>query len=148
MRVKLYLPTAEQLIKEQGLAHDGDVQKFHTQNVLRRIKKYVPFVTGATYKLMETQTDINKPKIILEAPYANYIFRGKKMIDPQINASGFMTPEGWRSRRGSVKVLTNEPLNYNRTKNPHAGPRWDKALVAAEGKALVADLQRYIDRRR
>lgn len=148
MKVKLNLPTAAQLIKEQGLAHDGDVQKFHTKNVLGRIKRYVPFVTGATYKLMEIQTDINKPEIILEAPYAYYIFYGRKMIDPKINASGFMTPEGWRSRKGSVKVLTGEPLKYNRTKNPKAGPRWDKALVAAEGDALVADLQRYIDRRR
>lgn len=148
MRVKLYLPTAAQLIQEQGLAHDGDVQRFHTKNVLRRIKRYMPFVSGTTYKLTTIQTDINRPKIVTEAPYAYYIFFGKKMIDPQINASGFKTPEGWRSRRGSVKVLTNEPLNYNRTKNPHAGPRWDKALVAAEGKALVADLQRYIDRRR
>jgi hypothetical protein len=47
-----------------------------------------------------------------------------------------------------VKVLTAENLKYNKTKNPAAGPRWDRALVAAEGKVLVADLQSYIDRRK
>lgn len=147
MKVKLHLPSAAQLIVAKGLSRDGDVQRFHTKNVLQRIKRYMPFVSGATYKLTVLQTDINKPEIVLEAPHANYIFRGKKMIDPRINASGFLTPEGWRSRKGSVKVLTNEPLNYNRTKNPAAGPRWDKAVVAAEGDAMVSDLQKYINRR-
>ena len=126
MKVRLNLPTAAQLIRDKGLAPDGDVQRFHTQNVLKRIKRYMPYVSGATYKITVAQ----------------------KMIDPKINASGFLTPEGWRSRRGSVKVLTAENLKYNKTKNPAAGPRWDRALVAAEGKALVADLQSYIDRRK
>ena len=146
MKVKLQLPSAAQLIRAKGLAHDGDVQKFHTQNVLKRIKRYMPYVSGATYKITVAQTDINKPEIVTNTPYAKYLFYGKKMIDPKINASGFLTPEGWRSRRGSVKVLTAENLKYNKTKNPAAGPRWDRALVAAEGKALVADLQSYIDR--
>jgi hypothetical protein len=148
MKVKLQLPTAAQLIRAKGLAHDGDVQRFHTQNVLKRIKRYMPYVSGATYKITVAQTDINKPEIVTNTPYARYIFLSKKMIDPKINASGFLTPEGWRSRRGSVKVLTAENLKYNKTKNPAAGPRWDRALVAAEGKALVADLQSYIDRRK
>jgi hypothetical protein len=148
MKVKLQLPSAAQLIRAKGLAPDGDVQRFHTQNVLKRIKRYMPYVSGATYKITVEQTDINKPEIVTNTPYAKYLFRGKKMIDPKINASGFLTPEGWRSRRGSVKVLTAENLKYNKTKNPAAGPRWDRALVAAEGKALVADLQSYIDRRK
>ena len=148
MKVKLQLPSAAQLIRAKGLAHDGDVQKFHTQNVLKRIKRYMPYVSGATYKITVAQTNINKPEIVTRAPHADYFFIGKKMIDPKINASGFLTPEGWRSRRGSVKVLTAENLKYNKTKNPAAGPRWDRALVAAEGKALVADLQSYIDRRK
>lgn len=148
MKVKLQLPTAAQLIRAKGLAPDGDVQRFHTQNVLKRIKRYMPYVSGATYKITVAQTDINKPEIVTNTPYAKYLFYGKKMIDPKINASGFLTPEGWRSRRGSVKVLTADNLNYNKTKNPAAGPRWDRALVVAEGKALVADLQSYIDRRK
>lgn len=148
MKVKLQLPSAAQLIRAKGLAPDGDVQQFHTQNVLKRIKRYMPYVSGATYKITVAQTDINKPEIVTNTPYAKYLFRGKKMIDPKINASGFLTPEGWRSRRGSVKVLTAENLKYNKTKNPAAGPRWDRAMVAAEGKALVADLQSYIDRRK
>ena len=147
MKVKLHLPSAAQIIRSKGLAADGAVQMFHTQNVLRRIKKFMPFRSGAMYKVTVAQTDIRKPEIVTETPGAKYLFRGKVMIDPAINAAGFMTPEGWRSRKGCVKVLTNRDLQFFKGKNPQAGPRWDKELSANEGKAMAADLQRFIDRR-
>lgn len=147
MKIKLYLPSAEKIVRTKGLGADGAVQMFHTQNVLRRIKKYMPFRTGGMYKITVAQTDIRKPEIVTESPGAEYLFRGKVMVDPKINAAGFMTPEGWRSRKGCVKVLTDRDLQYFKGKNPKAGPRWDRALSANEGKALAADLQRFIDRR-
>ena len=147
MKVKLHLPSAAQIIRSKGLAADGAVQMFHTQNVLRRIKKFMPFRSGAMYKVTVAQTGIRKPEIVTETPGARYLFRGKVMIDPAINAAGFMTPEGWRSRKGCVKVLTNRDLQFFKGKNPRAGPRWDKALSANEGKAMAADLQRFIDKR-
>lgn len=142
MKVKLNLPESERIIRDKGLEHDGHVQMFHTQNVLRRIKKYMPSVSGSLYKLTVAQTDIRRPMIVTRAPQAKYLFFGKVMIDPQINAAGFLTPEGWRSRIGSVKVLTERNLKYS-----SGGPRWDRALVAAEKDAIIADLQRYIRRR-
>lgn len=147
MRVKMDLPSASKIIRDMGLAADGRVQMFHTQNVLRRIKKYMPYVTGGLYKLTVVQTDIRKPEIVTEAPQARYLFKGKVMIDPKINAAGFLTPEGWRSRKGSVKVLTERNLVYSKEKNPAAGPRWDRTLSAAEGPAMAADLQRFVNRR-
>ena len=75
------------------------------------------------------------------------LFRGKVMVDPKTNAAGFLTPVGWRSRKGCVKVRTDRNLKYFKGKNRRAGPRWDRALSAAEGPAMRADLQRYINRR-
>ena len=147
MKVKLHLPSAAQIIRSKGLAADGAVQMFHTQNVLRRIKKFMPYRSGAMYKVTVTQTDIRKPEIVTETPGARYLFRGKVMIDPKLGVAGFMTPEGWRSRKNCVKVLTNRDLQFFKGKNPQAGPRWDKALSANEGKAMAADLQRFIDKR-
>lgn len=147
MKVKMQLPSAAEIIRTKGLETDGAVQMFHTQNVLRRIKKYMPFRTGLTYKITVAQTDIRKPEIVTETPYAENLFRGKVMIDPKLGIAGFMTPEGWRSRKGCVKVPTQRDMQYFRGKNPQAGPRWDKALSANEGKAMAADLQRFIDRR-
>lgn len=147
MKVKLHLPSAAQIIRSKGLAADGAVQMFHTQNVLRRIKKFMPYRSGAMYKVTVTQTDIRKPEIVTETPGARYLFRGKVMIDPKLGVAGFMTPEGWRSRKNCVKVLTNRDLQFFKGKNPQAGPRWDKTLSANEGKAMAADLQRFIDKR-
>ena len=147
MKVKLDLPDADKIVRSKGLGADGSVQQFHTQNVLRRIKRYMPYRSGATYKITVAQTDIRKPEIVTDTPYAKYLFRGKVMIDPKLGIAGFMTPEGWRSRKGCVKVLTDRDLEYFQGKNPQAGPRWDRALSANEGKAMAADLQNFIDRR-
>lgn len=136
------------IIKDKGLDPGGDAQKFHTANVLRRIKRYMPFDSGMTYKVTVAQTDVSKPYIITNTPYAKYLFYGKVMIDPKLGVAGFMTPEGWRSRKNCVKVLTGRDLQYTRTKNPNAGPRWDRALSVAEGKAMAADLQRFLRKRR
>jgi len=148
-KITVKLNPTSQIIKRLGLDPAGYVQKFHTANVLRRIKRYMPAQQGSglTYKITVAQTDINKPEIVTKTPYAEYLFEGEKMIDPKINASGFMTPNGWRSRKNCVKVRTGKPLRYTKKPNPRAGPHWDRALSAAEGKAMAADLQRYIDRK-
>ena len=147
MKITLQLPTAKQLIKRKGFDPSGHVQQFHTQNVLRRIQRYMPFKTGATYKITVAQTDIRKPEIVTDVSYGQFLYRGKVMVDPRTGAAGFMTPEGWRSRKGCKKVATNRDLQYTRTKNPKAGPYWDRTLCACEGRAMAADLQRYINRR-
>lgn len=129
MKVKLEMNSADRVIKNHGLDVGGDVQRFHTQNVLRRIQKYMPFRTGATIKLTIAQTDINKAQIVTDTPYAKYLYYGKAM-------------EG-----AAPKKVTDRPLVYTKTKNPQAGPFWDRALVSAEGAALKADVQRYINRK-
>ena len=148
MTATLTMKSANEIIRNKGLAPDGDVQAFHTQNVLRRIKTFRPFLSGMLYKITPIQTNIRKPLIVTGAPQGKYLFYGKKMVDPKTGAAGFMTPEGWRSRKGCVKVLTSSPLNYTKTKNPQAGPRWDKTLSAAEGPAMAADIQRFMARRK
>lgn len=127
------------ILKDKGFADDGDVQVFHTQNVLRRIIKYMPYKSGMTIKVTVAQTDVRKPRIVTNTPYAKFLFHGKLMLGDETNSP-------W-ARKGETKHVVNTPLQYNRTKNPLAGPRWDRALSAAEGKALAADLQRYIDRK-
>ena len=126
-RVKVDMRPVNAILKAKGLTVDGDVQRFHTANVLRRIVKFMPYRTGATIKLTQTQTVVNEPRIITAAPHAKYIYFGKVMVgDPP-------------------KQVTDRDLQYTKTKNPQAGPYWDRALVAAEGAAMRNDLQRYVN---
>ena len=130
MIIRVDIKPVSQIIQNKGLSPSGDVQRFHTNNVLRRIQKYMPYRTGATIKMMIVQTDTSKPEIVLDVPYAKYLYYGKAM-------------EGRAPKR-----LTDRDLVYTKTKNPHAGPFWDRALAAAEGDAMAEDVQRYLKWRR
>ena len=116
-------------LKDKGLDANGSVQAFHTNNVMRRIIRYMPYRTGATIKIMTAQTNIRKPCIVLDVPYGKYLYYGKKMVG------------------APPKTVTDEPLNYTKTKNPLAGPFWDRQLSAAEGAVLAREFQNYINRR-
>lgn len=127
--VKLKLKPISQIEKRLGIDPGGDVQRFHTQNVLRRIVKFMPYRTGATIKITIAQTDINEPFIVTDVPYGKYLYYGKVMVGR------------------APKKVTNRDLVYTKTKNPRAGPFWDRALVAAEGRVIQRELQAYINKR-
>ena len=67
-KVTVNMKPVNQILKEKGLTAGGDVQRFHTNNVLHRIVKYMPYRSGATIKLTQAQTDINKPEIVTDTP--------------------------------------------------------------------------------
>lgn len=138
-RAYLEMHSIGRILKDKGLDESGDAQRFHTQNVLQRIIKYMPYQTGMTIKITVAQTDLRKPLIVTDTPSARFLFNGKLMV-------GDMTGSAW-ARKGETKHAVNRPLSYSTTKNPQAGPRWDLAVSAAEGGAMAADLQRYLDRR-
>lgn len=116
----LQMKSVAQILKDKGMDVGGDAQMFHTQNVLRRIIKYMPYRTGMTIKVTIAQTNIRRPIIITNTPYAQEIYKG---------------------------VKNGRPIKYTKTKNPLAGPYWDRRLSAAEGKVLARELQNYIRRR-
>lgn len=121
MKTTVKLEPARKILRNLGMDQRGAVQKFWTATVLRRIQKYMPYRTGETIKLTIAQTDISTPEIVTDEPQARTLFYG-------VGKSG-------------------KPLNYTKTKNPNAGPRWDLALTAAEMPAMAQELQAYIERR-
>lgn len=129
VKVDLKMNDINRILRDKGLSSNGSVQSFHTNNVMRRMVKFMPYVTGATIKVMIAQTDISKPYVVVDLPYAKYLYHGMAM-------------EG-----EAPKTVTDRPLNYSHGKNPQAGPYWDRRLVAAEGKIIAVELQRYINRR-
>lgn len=145
--IKVDMAPVSAVMQQLGVTARGDVQRFHTANVRRRIQKYMPYRSGATIKLMIVQSPSDEPFIHVDAPYARMLYYGKVMVDPKTRAAGFLTENGWRSRKGVKKVRSSRDIEYDKTKNPQAGPLWDRKLIAAEGAAMQADLQRYVDRR-
>lgn len=145
--IKVDMKPVSSVMKGLGVTVRGDVQKFHTANVRRRIQKYMPYRSGATIKTMIIQSPAEEPFIHVDVPYARMLYYGKVMVDPKTHAAGFLTENGWRSRKGVKKVVSNRDITYDKTKNPQAGPFWDRRLIAAEGAAMRQDLQEYVNRR-
>ena len=145
--IKVNMVPVQKILDGLGVTAREDVQRFHTANVRRRIQKYMPYRSGAAIKLMIVQSPVDDPFIHVDAPFARMLYHGKVMVDPKTKAAGFLTENGWRSRKNVKKVVSSRDIAYDKTKNPQAGPLWDRRLVAAEGAAMQQDLQNYVDRR-
>ena len=145
--IRVDMAPVQSIMDRLGVTAKGDVQQFHTANVRRRIQRYMPFRSGATIKTMVIQSPVDEPFINVIGDHAHYIYEGKVWVDPVTHAAGFLTANGWRSRKDVAKVKTDRDLDYDKSKNPEAGPHWDRHLVAAEGKQMQAELQAYVDRK-
>lgn len=114
--VKTVLPPESKVHSILGVNATGDVQKFVTNDIFRRLLPYIPKKTG---KLREAAQIKNSRLIEVNSPYAKRQFFGVR-------------------KDGS-------PYNYNlATGGAKAGNHWDRRLVADEGKAIVADANRYV----
>lgn len=145
--IKVDMAPVKAVMDRLGVNAHGDVQRFHTANVRRRIQRYMPYRSGATIKLMVIQSPADEPFIHVDVPFARVLYYGKVMVDPKTGAAGFLTANGWRSRKGVPKVASDRDIQYTDTKNPQAGPFWDRRLMAEEGGAMAAELQEYVRRR-
>ena len=144
--IKVNMKPVITILNRLGVTPEGDVQAHVTKIVAHRMTRYMPIRSGV---LANDKKQIKSPtEILVDGPYAHYQYEGVVWVDPVTHAAGFLTANGWRSRRGVPKVQTSRPLDYDRSKNPEAGPHWDRRLMAAEGEAIAADVQDYIDKRR
>ena len=144
--VTFEMDPVQMVLKKKGLHATGDVQQQLTNIVNRRITKYMPFQSGALSTKLKRV--VSPTEILILGPYARVQYYGEVMIDPATNAAGFLTSEGWRSRKGAKKVPSGRSMTYDTTKHPAAGPYWDRRLVAAEKGAIAEELQRYMNGRK
>lgn len=146
--IKVSTKPVKAIMKSHGLDAGGAVQRFHTQNALRRIVKYMPYRTGATIKLTQAQSPISVDAINTFVPYARYLHEGKVMVNAATGKGPAYIPNvGYRYRKGTILKATDRPLTYTTTKNPNAGPYWGRRLMAEEGDAMLQDLKNYVRRR-
>lgn len=147
-RITVDIKAPRAILRDKGFLPGGDVQRFFTAEVLRRIVRYMPYRTGTTIKLTVAASPAERRYIVTDAPYAKFLYYGKVMVDPVTGAAGFRDKDGqWKSWKGRPKVKSTRNIVYTTTKNPLAGPYWDRRMMAAEGSALREAVQNYIDRR-
>lgn len=126
-RIRVEMKPINTILTRLGVNKTGDVQMQVTRIVSHRITRYMPYRTGALstkLKYIKSPTEIE-----VLGPYARYQYYGKVMVGKP------------------PKAATDKDLQYTKSKNPRAGPFWDRALMTAEGRQIAQEIQEYVDRK-
>ena len=127
--IKIKMNSANKIIKDHGLEKDGSVNAFLRDEVERLSDPYVPFQPGSGYLAHNDITHPSNHEIKYNAPYAHYMYKGKKAV-------GASRPKGVK------RTISNQPLNYQGA--PKRGAEWDKRMMRDKGKQVAKDVERYI----
>lgn len=92
-------------------ARVGHANEILANEALKDTDKFVPKLTGT----LSGGARVAGDTIIYPGPYAQYLYHGKLMVDPETGSS--------YARKGSTKTLTGKPLNVAKS-NPMAQPEW------------------------
>ena len=110
-------------------------QNFLKSEVLRFSDDYVPMDSGILKNtaFYTTYGDV----IVYPAPYAQYHWHGKLMVDPITGKGAFHDPVSGRywSRPGVQKVLTDRKMNYSGA--PKRGDHWVDRMMQEEGDTII-----------
>ena len=128
IRVRVKMKPVKTILTRMGVKPDGDVQMFVTNTVNRRIIRYMPFRSGALSTKLKHIKSATEIEVL--GPYARYQYYGKVMEGP------------------APKVVTDRDLKYDKTKNPLAGPFWDRRMIANEGAQIADEARRYVSGRK
>lgn len=118
----------QECLETLGLNEGGRVQQVVDSEVLRICEPYIPRDLsggaggGTLIQSGIENTVIGSGEIVWKTPYAHYVYEGIVYVDPKLNAAGFMTEKGWRSRSGVQKVPTERRLEYQGA--PTRGAHW------------------------
>lgn len=151
MRIKVShkLMPPSHVIKRLGVDERGKVQAFATGRILFHMRRFMPWLTGQTATgLTQAATPTS---IVVNAPYARYLYMDSKMRDPNGGGPFPIKDEAgnvvtFRYRKGSHPVATGVPLSYTHTVNSSAGGHWDRTLVQEDGAQIAQEITDYARR--
>lgn len=125
-------------IKTLGLNEKGRVQQVIDQTVLKVCDPYVPFDNG--FLKESAYVDNGGGEIVWPGPYAHYLYEGIVYEDPDLHCAGFLTDNGWFSKKGVQKVPTERKLQFQGA--PLRGAKWVDRAMEAGGMEAVEEAAR------
>lgn len=130
--------SAPALMKNIGLDKGGKVQKLFTARCAVEMDPYVPMSQGVLKNTRVIGTDT----ITYATPYARAMYYGKLMVDPKTGKAGFLTADGWLSRKGITKIVSDREYEYHQA--PKRGKLWDVRMWADKGDTITAYIAKSI----
>lgn len=101
--------------------------------VMASMLPYMPFRTGVFRNVTQQMSAAIAGSGTVYAaapPFGRFLYEGKVMVDPQTNSP-------W-ARPGAKKIVTDRELDFDKSKNPKAQPKWFDAAKAKDGDKWVA----------
>lgn len=97
--------------------------------VWQSVQQYMPIDTGALISQTNALNATTRGEVFMYPPnsdYGHYQYEGIVYVDPVTNAAGFLTDDGWKSRRGVTKEPSDRKLTYS---NPDATAHWAETAI-------------------
>ena len=109
---------------------DGRASMTERKMAWQIMKDTRPFVPAKTMSL-NNRTFVKQNYIIYPAPYARYLFYGKRMVNAKTGKGPRYIPEvGWRWPKGATLRPTDTPLNISTAVHKDATSNWIAASKA------------------
>ena len=89
--------------------------------------------SAQTHSFVSSDSDGSTLHIVYSTPYARALYYGVQMVDPITLIAGFLTPNGWRSRRDVRKIPHPEGTEYI-YHTPGTGKLWCETARNAYGE--------------
>lgn len=125
---------------EANHGFNGRAQQFFTSKVHEYAGPYTPMQTGMFMKNVKEGENY----ILYKSPFANYLWNGKKFVDPKYKIGAFFKPSyGFWSRPDILKEATDIDLNY--TGAPMRGPFWINRMWADKSDEIIETVQKFIE---
>lgn len=141
IEAELNMKSYERFALSHGLNDNGLVQKKFTELVYEYSEPYTPKFTG----VFMTNVYIDTDNIHYISPFANYLWRGKKFVDPEYKKGAFFSNQfGFWSRPGILKEETDIDLEYSEA--PMRGPYWINRMWPDKGEEIISITQKYMEK--
>lgn len=141
IEAELYMKSYEEFVLNRGLQDNGPTQAYFTEQVHKYSEPYTPRLTG----VFMVNVYLGPDYIHYKSPFANYLWRGKKFVDPKYQKGAFFNESfGFWSRPGILKEETNIDLEY--TDSQLRGPRWINRMWVDKSDEIIQNTQKFMNR--
>ena len=128
---------ANDLLIQYGLERGGRVQRFIDQKVIDGCTPYVPASPDRTLEFSaQVSTEIGSGTVVWNTPYARYQYYGFVMTDE--------AGRTWVGPGETKPVITDRPLIYDTSQNPHAGAHWFERAKADNLSSWLDEARRVM----
>lgn len=117
--------------------------------VWKDVQGYMPHDVGTLKELTNTINNSVHGEVYMYPPssdYGHYQYKGIVYVDPVTKCAGFLTENGWKSRRKDKygKKVPSDPVRKLKYSNPDAEAEWGKVAIDNHSKEWVDLVERTI----